>query len=59
MLRLCFIYSAGALEKNEELEFERNKERFLFLKVPVVYFHYVKITIIISLENSNGLNLFD
>jgi aconitase A len=27
------IYSADALEQNQELEFERNKERFVFLKV--------------------------
>ena len=26
------LLSADALEKNQELEFERNKERFLFLK---------------------------
>lgn len=30
MLWLC---SADALEKNQQLEFERNKERFAFLKV--------------------------
>ena len=29
----CFICSPDALEKNHEIEFERNKERFLFLKV--------------------------
>ena len=27
------LFSADSIEKNEELEFERNKERFLFLKV--------------------------
>jgi len=29
----CLLLSASAVEKNQELEFERNKERFLFLKV--------------------------
>lgn len=28
-----FGYSSDALEKNQELEFERNRERFMFLKV--------------------------
>lgn len=30
---IYFYYSADALEQNQELEFERNKERFVFLKV--------------------------
>ena len=32
---LLFIFhvSADALKKNQDIEFERNKERFLFLKV--------------------------
>ena len=29
----CGLCSADALEKNQQLEFERNKERFAFLKV--------------------------
>ena len=31
-LALTLHSSTDALEKNQELEFERNKERFLFLK---------------------------
>ena len=27
------FYRADALDKNQDLEFERNKERFVFLKV--------------------------
>lgn len=34
IVSLCF--SADALEKNQELEFERNKERFSFLKASFV-----------------------
>lgn len=30
---LIIVNSPDALEKNHEIEFERNKERFLFLKV--------------------------
>lgn len=30
---LFSLHSSSALEKNQEIEFERNKERFLFLKV--------------------------
>ena len=30
---MLLFYSPDALEKNHEIEFERNKERFLFLKV--------------------------
>lgn len=29
---ISFVSSADALEKNQELEFQRNKERFKFLK---------------------------
>lgn len=31
-IQVDFVRSADALEKNQDLEFERNKERFLFLK---------------------------
>ena len=30
---MLLFHSPDALEKNHEIEFERNKERFLFLKV--------------------------
>jgi uncharacterized membrane protein len=34
MMMMMFVcFSADALEKNQQLEFERNKERFAFLKV--------------------------
>ncbi len=29
---LCDVFSDDALEKNQQLEFERNEERFRFLK---------------------------
>ena len=47
-IKMCFSYnfvsvtmhvcmhSASAVQKNQELEFERNKERFVFLKVSTV-----------------------
>jgi len=41
---LHLSHSVSAVEKNQELEFERNKERFLFLKVATVL--YVCITFI-------------
>ena len=44
------MYSAEALEKNQDLEFERNSERFRFLKV-----NYLEITltsIVIILEKA-------
>jgi len=40
MSQCLYTFSAEALEKNQMLEFERNKERFVFLKVkftPVMY----------------------
>jgi len=33
MSQCLYTFSAEALEKNQMLEFERNKERFVFLKV--------------------------
>ena len=33
LLVMLSFHSPDALEKNHEIEFERNKERFLFLKV--------------------------
>lgn len=30
---LFLIFRADALQKNQDLEFERNRERFMFLKV--------------------------
>lgn len=32
LIRMWSFYSKDALKKNEEIEFERNKERFMFLK---------------------------
>lgn len=32
------FYRKDAAEKNQELEFERNKERFMFLKVSVAFY---------------------
>src|SRR6218665_2885433 len=40
----CFPYfSPNALKNNEEREFERNRERFLFLKVIFISFAYQPI----------------
>ena len=33
---MLLFYGSDALDKNHEIEFERNKERFLFLKM-----HYI------------------
>ena len=42
----CHDFSAEALEKNQMLEFERNGERFVFLKVrKTVDSHYLKTLI--------------
>ena len=37
---VIFFSSADALQKNQELEFDRNKERFLFLKVMLTVFFF-------------------
>lgn len=29
----CYYFRSEAIQKNQEVEFERNKERFVFLKV--------------------------
>lgn len=33
---MCILFRADALQKNQDLEFERNKERFMFLKVNIL-----------------------
>ena len=42
------IYSADALEQNQELEFERNKERFVFLKVCLYFCFFIYLSEIIN-----------
>ena len=36
---ILFSNRPDALQKNQDMEFERNKERFMFLKVSKVIFH--------------------
>jgi len=43
------VLSALAVEKNQELEFERNKERFLFLKVVMSLF----VTVVVIIYSLN------
>ena len=54
MIILCwiFFYSKDALRKNQDLEFERNKERFQFLRV-------CKLPELLFIAQQTALNLIE
>lgn len=53
--KICIYFRVDAQQKNENLEFERNKERFTFLKV-FQLFYFINILIffvILTVDDCN------